>query len=405
MAAKAAAGAPTTIGNKYDVLEKIAEGGAGTVYKCRERATGDVVAIKVVTPGSDAGPNDKGTILLKRFEQEILAANKLHHPNLVRGLGYGQDGDALYLVMEYVDGESLWQRVQRLGRLPEAEAVDIIVQVGQALHRAHQKNIIHRDVKPENILVTADVRAKLTDLGLAKNTESSMDLTRPATGLGTPYYMAPEQFSDAKNAGVRCDVYSLAATLYMAVTGEIPFEARGLMGILKKKLANDITPPRQLVPSLSQHVDWAIRRSLRASPEQRHPSCLDFVQELLGAGPGDPSAPKAPKPVASQPPGSERRAAIRFASTVKGSCQLINSEEECWPAKVLDISATGFGMILGRRFEPGTLLSVELQGTGAWQTRTLIARVVRVKTQPGRKWLIGCLFKSPLSEDELEALV
>ena len=111
--------------------------------------------------------------------------------------------------MEYVEGESLGGLIAKHGRLPEGQAVRIITQAAQGLHYAHRRRVIHRDVKPDNILVRTDGRAKLADFGLAKDKEDDKDLTRPATGLGTPHFMAPEQYTDAKNAGVRCDVYSL----------------------------------------------------------------------------------------------------------------------------------------------------------------------------------------------------
>src|SRR5262249_21557363 len=149
------------------------------------------------------------------------------------------EGEVPYMVMEFVDGPSLGDRIEREGRLPEAEAVRVITQVAQALHHAHRQQVIHRDVKPDNILLAADGRAKLTDLGLAKDCEAGPALTRASTGLGTPNFMAPEQFRDAKNADPRCDIYSLGATLYMAITGELPFRARGPLNVWTKKRNNE----------------------------------------------------------------------------------------------------------------------------------------------------------------------
>ncbi|MCS6849994.1 MAG: serine/threonine protein kinase [Gemmataceae bacterium] len=276
MASDTSNSALQTIGN-YDLLAKIAEGGMGTVYKGRHRLTGQIVAIKIVPPSVASNK-----VLLKRFEQEFRAASALDHPNIVRALDYDGTGSRPFLVMEYVDGESLGQRLEREGRIPEAEAIRLIVQVAQGLHKAHKEGLIHRDVKPDNILVTADGQAKLTDLGLVKDLDTELNLTRTGRGLGTPHFMAPEQFRNAKNADVRCDIYSLGATLYMMVTGELPFKSCGPLDAWMKKIRNDLPAPRQLVPELSERVDWAIRRAMSADPNQRPESCREFVEDLIG---------------------------------------------------------------------------------------------------------------------------
>ena len=265
-----------SVGN-YDLLEKIAEGGMGAIWKGRHRATGETVAVKIM-PAHMAG----NPVLLKRFEQEFRAASRLDHPNIVRALDYGEAGNQPYLVMEFVEGESLGQRIERDGRIPEAEAIRIIAQVAQGLHRAHKQNLVHRDVKPDNILVTPQGVAKLADLGLVKETDTDLNLTKTGRGLGTPHFMAPEQFRNAKNADARCDIYSLGATLYMMVTGELPFRSNGPLEAWMKKVQNELTPPRKVTPSLSERVDWAIRRAMAASADHRPASCREFVEDLTG---------------------------------------------------------------------------------------------------------------------------
>src|SRR5206468_6334379 len=142
-------------------------------------------------------------------EQEFRAASRLDHPNVVRALDYSDNGSTPYLVMEFVEGESLGRKLERDGKMPEAEAIRIIAQVAQGLHRAHKQNLIHRDVKPDNILVMPDGTAKLADLGLVKTGDTDLNLTKTGRGLGTPHFMAPEQFRDAKGVDPRCDIYSL----------------------------------------------------------------------------------------------------------------------------------------------------------------------------------------------------
>jgi serine/threonine protein kinase len=265
-----------TLGN-YELLEKIAEGGMGAIYRGRHLETGQVVAIKIMPAHMAANP-----VLLTRFEQEFRAASRLNHPNVVRALDYNDTGSTPYLVMEFVDGESLGQKLERDGKMPETEAIRIIAQVAQGLHRAHKQNLIHRDVKPDNILITQDGVAKLADLGLVKEAESDLNLTKTGRGLGTPHFMAPEQFRNAKNADVRCDVYSLGATLYQMVTGELPFRSSGPLDAWMKKIQNDLTPPRRLVPGLSERMEWAILRAMSADPEKRPGSCREFVEDLTG---------------------------------------------------------------------------------------------------------------------------
>ena len=236
MAIDARTAGPLQIGD-YDVLAKIAEGGMGAVYKGRHIGSGQLVAIKVLPPATSRNP-----ILMKRFEQEFKAACLIDHPNVVKALDYCGAGPSPFLVMEFVDGETLGQRVDRDGPIPEAEAIRLIGQVCEGLHRAHKQGLIHRDVKPDNIMVGPDEVVKLTDLGLVKDVEGEQNLTRTGRGLGTPHFMAPEQFRNAKNADVRCDVYSLAATLYMVLTGEIPFNNTSPLDCWVKKTRNGVGP-------------------------------------------------------------------------------------------------------------------------------------------------------------------
>jgi len=265
-----------SIGN-YDLVEKIAEGGMGAIYRGRHKQTGAIVAVKVMPPHLASQ-----TVLLKRFEQEFRAASRLDHPNIVRALDYGDTGPMPFLVMEFVEGESMGQRLERDGRMAEADAIRIIAQVAQGLHRAHKMNLVHRDVKPDNILLSTEGVAKLADLGLVKETDTDLNLTKTGRGLGTPHFMAPEQFRNAKNADIRCDIYSLGATLYQMVTGELPFKSNGPLDAWMKKIENKLDPPRKLVPTLSERIDWAIMRAMSADPNQRPSSCREFVEDLTG---------------------------------------------------------------------------------------------------------------------------
>lgn len=269
----------------YELLEKVGEGGMGSVFKARHRQTGQIVAVKVVPATLAANKT-----LMQRFEKEARVAGTLSHSNIIRALEYGLEGDSPYMVMEFVEGESLGQKLETSGRIPEDEAIRIISLAAQGLQHAHQQGLIHRDIKPDNIMVTPDGQVKLADLGLVKEMETDINLTRTGRGLGTPHFMAPEQFRNAKNADVRCDIYSLAATLYMMVTNELPFKALGPLDAWMKKVNNDLTPVRQFCQDLSERIEGAIHRAMHSDPEQRPASCQEFINELLGgSGPSSGS--------------------------------------------------------------------------------------------------------------------
>lgn len=262
----------------YELLKKIAEGGMGSIYMARNIKDKSVVAIKVMSPNYVHNP-----VLLKRFEQEYKVASKFTHPNLVKALDFGQDNDVPFLVLEFVNGESLGILISRDGKFEELEAIKLIAQVAKALNQVHKDKLIHRDVKPDNILVGKNGVAKLTDLGLVKEVSvGDLNLTRSGRGLGTPNFMAPEQFRDAKNADVRCDIYSLGATLYTMLTGELPYKSVNPLETWMKKVQNDLPAPRELNPRISERTDWAIRRSMDSDPDIRPSSCREFVEDLVG---------------------------------------------------------------------------------------------------------------------------
>lgn len=272
---------PDRLGH-YAILGRIADGGMGTVVKARNDQNGEIVAIKLMFNDLTDNP-----VMLRRFEQEFRAASTIDHPNVVRALDYGEWEGSPYLVMEYVDGEPLSRLIEREGPLNETEAIRLIAQVAQGLHRAHRHNLIHRDVKPDNILIAQDKKtgeriAKLTDLGLVKEQAADLDLTRTGRGLGTPHFMAPEQFKNAKNATIKCDIYSLGATLYAMMTKVTPFKMANPLDAWMRKIHNEFTPVRELNPLASERVEWAIRRSMSADPMLRPKGCREFIEDLTG---------------------------------------------------------------------------------------------------------------------------
>jgi serine/threonine protein kinase len=318
--------------------------------------------------------------------------------------------------MEYVEGRSLGKILSKVTRLPEGSAVRIVNQAAQGLHYAHKRRVIHRDVKPDNILVRPDGLAKLADFGLAKDFDDvgGGGLTRSAAALGTPHFMAPEQYADAKRAGVASDVYALGATLFMAVTGKPPFAGCGSLIALAKKARGDVPSPRELVPGLSEQIEAAIRKAMSPDPTKRPASCLEFVKLLPSPGLWDKDpAPGAAAPAGKQRSGKERRASVRRVCTVAATCvvdtDLFNGggadAKEAWPAVVRDVSAGGLGVVLARRFEPGTLLAVEMEGGPRKKVRTMLVRVVRVQGEELGHWRHGCAFVTPPDDNDLGQLL
>jgi serine/threonine protein kinase len=377
----------------YDLLEAVGRGGMGTVYRAKHRQSGQVVAVKVMAADRAADP-----LIMRRFEKEFLATRALHHPHIVRGLDFGVDHDRPYLVMEFVDGQNLGTRVREQGPLAESEAVRIFLEVAAGLQVAHQQKFIHRDVKPENILLRTDGVAKLADLGLIKDLEAGASLTRSRTCLGTVGFMAPEQFGDAKHVDPRCDVYGLGGSLYYALTGAVPFPGKGNLAILKKKLAGEFAPPRKLMPALRASVERAVCRALEPSPDRRPTSCAEF-SELLSAALAEAPPPPAVLPV------DERRNAPRFASALEANCRPLRDSKEQWRAEVQDISLTGIRLELSRRFEPGTALTLEVGDADRDTASLLLVKVRWVRQGAGSKWGVGCSFTKPMTENELSALL
>jgi serine/threonine protein kinase len=390
---------------RYEILQKRGGGGSGTVYKARDPDTGDLVAIKILKAEMARDPS-----LLTRFKQEFLATRQLRSPHIVRALAFGEQRGVHFLVMEFVDGQDLWELISSRQRLSESEAVGIIGQVAEALDEAHAHGMIHRDVKPDNILLLKDGKAKLTDFGLVKDLSSELNLTKVADVLGTPNFMAPEQFDDPTKVDRRADVYALAATLYMAVTREVPFKAKNCLATIQKKLMADLVPPRKIAPDLSERAEQAILRALHLDPEQRPASCGAFMQELLG----QQKVPATVRPAMSvarleevpvTPTSIERRGATRYPASLASCCRPIGGERRTrWKSRVTNISATGVGLEVSRRFDRGAVLMLELWGPRRVVVSRQLIHVVRVTQQANARWLVGCRLACKLQDGELQHL-
>lgn len=258
----------------YRILRRLGEGGMGAVYLGYHEAEGRYVAIKVLTEANQEA--------IDRFYREAKSGAMLNHPNIVRNLAVGQDQttNLHYLVLEYVDGQSAQNLLDEFGRLQIGDAVHVVIDVGRALEHLHSRNIIHRDIKPGNILIARSGLAKLTDLGLAKRMDEASHLTATRQGFGTPYYMPYEQAMNAKKADARCDIYALGATLYHLVTGDVPFPGKTHLEIIDKKNIGDFVPASDVNPATPPVLDHIIGKMLARNPRDRYQTASELIVDL-----------------------------------------------------------------------------------------------------------------------------
>lgn len=265
----------------FVLLRKLGEGAMGEVFYAYDEQHQRHVAIKIL-----AKHLQENSALVERFIREADLASRLSHPNLVRGYGTGYDSqrNVRYLVMEFVDGFSAQQYLDEHGRFSIEDALHVILDVAHALEYAHSHNIIHRDIKPENILITRSGVAKLTDLGLSKQTDQSSALTGLRQGFGTPYYMPYEQAMNARDADARSDIFALGATLYHMLTGRVPFDGKNQIEILEKKEQGLYTPAHIVNPEIPEDLSAILDRMLARRPEDRYQTVSEVIVALERTG-------------------------------------------------------------------------------------------------------------------------
>lgn len=270
----------TTLDN-YEIYEEIGKGGRGNVYRAKQISMDRIVALKVL---KERYAKDDGFI--NKFLHEARSAGKLNHVNMITVHHVGTAEGRYFFAMEYVDGETIHEMLQRLGTIEPAEAVKIIIQVIEALKYAHSKGIIHRDVKPDNIMIDRMGIAKLADLGIATSIEEqSVQTEGPRKTTGTPYYMSPEQVRGAE-LDFRTDIYSLGATLFHITTGEVPFKGEDTIQTLKLRLIEDVPSVHEINPRISPKLDSVIRKMMALNPEKRFSDYNALISSLEKAGQG-----------------------------------------------------------------------------------------------------------------------
>jgi serine/threonine-protein kinase len=261
-----------------------------TVYKAKQTSLDRIVAVKVLPRRSS-----ENIEFVERFYKEGKAAAKLAHNNIVQAIDVGSTPDGFhYFVMEYVEGKTLYDVMQPPpigeGRaFSEQEALDIAIQIADALHHAHQRGLIHRDVKPKNILLTPQGTAKLTDLGLARAADDKEAAESEAgKAYGTPYYISPEQIRGDVDIDFRADLYSLGATLYHMVTGRPPFDGETPSAVMHKHLKEKLTPADHVNTSLSAGIGEIIDVAMAKDRDERYRSTEDMLEDLEAVRRGEP---------------------------------------------------------------------------------------------------------------------
>lgn len=257
--------------NRYEIIMKIGSGGMADVYKAKDHVLNRLVAIKVLKQeySTDA-------TFVKKFRVEAQSAAGLSHPNIVNVYDVGEDNGVYFIVMELVQGITLKNYIDMKGKLDIREALNISVQIASGLSAAHENRIIHRDIKPQNIIMSRDGKVKVTDFGIAKVADST---TVTTTAAGTVHYISPEQarggYSDE-----RSDIYSLGITMYEMVTGRVPFEGETNVAVALMHIQSEITPPRQLEPSIPVSFEKIILKCTQKKPERRYASARELIADL-----------------------------------------------------------------------------------------------------------------------------
>ncbi|MBI2899549.1 MAG: protein kinase [Planctomycetes bacterium] len=259
----------------YEFLNRIGQGAMGTVFKARQISMDRLVAIKILSPKYGKDRN-----FVERFVREARAVARLNHENVIAGIDVGESNGFHFFVMEYVDGEPLSHVLKREGRLDEKRCVRIGLQIARALEHAERNSLIHRDVKPENIMMTRDGVAKLCDLGLAKQTkQDGANLTQEGFSVGTPNYISPEQ-ARGEDVDIRTDIYSLGASLYHVATGTPPFEGPNPMVIMTKHVTDAVQPPMLRCPSVSEGFNRLILKMMAKRRDERHANVAALIADL-----------------------------------------------------------------------------------------------------------------------------
>ncbi len=279
---------------RYRIIGELGSGAMGMVYKAQDPMLNRTVAVKTIIMSDDATERAEYEA---RFYQEAKATGGLNHPNLIMVHDIGKEGDLVYMAMELLDGVEL-REVMARGRIPLSQALDIVAQVADGLHYAHEQGVVHRDIKPGNIMIGRNQRAKIMDFGIARMRASDIK-TQTGVMLGSPKYMSPEQVA-ALPADGRSDIFSLGIVLYELATGQAPFSAPDISQYMYQLAIAQPKPPSQVDPTLPHMLDLIVAKAMAKEPVQRYQDAAEFAADLRAcrAQLNEPApAPAAPRKV------------------------------------------------------------------------------------------------------------
>ena len=260
----------------YRIIRKLGSGAMATVFLAKQLSLDRLVAIKVLPRRFSSNAD-----FIERFYKEGRAAARLNDPNIVAAYDVGQAGEHHYFVMEYVDGDTVYDRIKDSKRFDEASAIQVTMQVASALRHAHAVGFIHRDIKPKNIMLTQDDSAKLADLGLARAlSDKEAAEAEAGKAYGTPFYISPEQIRGRVDIGPEADIYGLGATLYHMVTGRVPFKGKNPSEVMHRHLKDNLVPPDHLNPDISSGLALVIEMMMAKSAADRYRSANELLEDL-----------------------------------------------------------------------------------------------------------------------------
>ena len=265
------------LAGRYELIEKIGDGGMAVVYKAKDRLLNRFVAIKILKPEFIKDPK-----FIDSFRRESQAAAGLSHPNIVSVYDVGKEGNIYYIVMEVLEGDTLSDVIRREGHLDEKKAIDIAKKIALALSAAHKKNIIHRDVKPHNVLITEDGTVKIADFGIAKAVNSGTIVNNTSTVMGSVHYLSPEQ-ARGGYVDARSDIYSLGIVLYEMLTGTVPFDGDNPVSVAMMHMNEDVKPPSLVNPEVSPALDKVVLKATAKHQPDRYKSADEFYDALVEA--------------------------------------------------------------------------------------------------------------------------
>jgi eukaryotic-like serine/threonine-protein kinase len=283
------------IADRYEIEELVGTGGMSSVYRARDQLLERLVALKVLHP--HYGDDEE---YVERFRREARSVARLSHPHIVTVIDRGEDDGQQFIVFEYIDGENLKQLLARTGPLPTRRALELALEIADALAFAHEHGLIHRDVKPQNVLVSPDGDAKVTDFGIARSLDVEHGVTQTGTVLGTSNYLSPEQAS-GKPTTPSTDVYSLGVVVYELLTGDVPFPGENFVAVAMKHLNEQPPDLLEQRPDVPLRLAAAVDRALEKDPARRFPSMDQFAWELRQCL-GELDSPEAERTLITQSP-------------------------------------------------------------------------------------------------------